>query len=169
MAKRAHRTLSLEKLKILDAIGSKTYKAIGEQYGVGVSTVADIKRKGQQLREHKRKLTDGMHKTSKDNEDWLWPGTRDGWFRQKREEGVPITGNANHVASYAKLIAAIVIHRPCSPSQSCTTCFHYPSGRNASPIGCTIFHPKTKAHCRCNVVGAPTSPSMATLPPPCGP
>lgn len=126
MAKRAHRTLSLEeKLKILDAIGSKTYKAIGEQYGVGVSTVADIKRKGQQLREHKRKLTEmgctRPAKTMKIGYDQALEMAVFSWFRQKREEGVPITGNANHVASYTKLIAAIVIHRPCSPSQSCTT------------------------------------------------
>lgn len=43
-------------MKILDEIGSKKYWQLAEEYGVGKSTISDIKGKGQELRDHKRKL-----------------------------------------------------------------------------------------------------------------
>ena len=50
--KRAHKTPSLEaKLTILDELSSKTHRQLAEKYGVGVSTIADIRKKGDQLRE----------------------------------------------------------------------------------------------------------------------
>ena len=57
--KRAHKTLSLEeKLTILEELSSKTHRQLAEKYGVGVSTVADIRKKGDQLRERKRTLVE---------------------------------------------------------------------------------------------------------------
>ena len=55
--KRTHTSLSIEKkVEILDKIGKKSYKVLSEEYGVGISTISDIKKKGIQLREYKRKL-----------------------------------------------------------------------------------------------------------------
>ena len=92
--KRAHKTLTLEqKIQILDGVGSKTYKQIAEEYGVGISTIADIKRKGQELRDYKRKLTEmGCKrpiKTMKLGSDQELEIAVFSWFR---EEGTPITG-----------------------------------------------------------------------------
>ncbi len=99
MSKRAHKTLSLEeKLKILGYIGSKmyTHDQLAQEYGVGKSTIADIKRKGQELREHKRKLTmmgcKRPSKTMKMGNNYELEMALFSWFRQKREEGIPVTG-----------------------------------------------------------------------------
>ena len=97
--KRAHKTLSLEeKLKVLDDIGSKTYCQLAEEYGVGRSTISDIKRKGPELRDHKRKLTmmgcERPTKTMKIGRDHELETALFSWFRQKREEGIPVTGKS---------------------------------------------------------------------------
>ena len=47
-----------QKVEILDKIGEKSYKVLSEEYGVGISTIADIKKKGQNLREYKRKMVE---------------------------------------------------------------------------------------------------------------
>ena len=44
VAKRSKTCLSIEKkVEILDQIGRKSYKILLEEYGIGISTVADIK------------------------------------------------------------------------------------------------------------------------------
>ncbi len=103
--KRAHKTLSLdEKLQIFEKLGSHTHRQLSEEYGVGVSTIADIKKKGSKLREHKHKLTEmGCRrpvKTMKIGNDDQLEMTLFSWFKQKREEGFPITGK-----HYINLIA----------------------------------------------------------------
>ncbi len=56
---KCHKTLSLdEKLQIFEKLGSHTHRQLSEEYGVGVSTIADTKKKGSKLREHKCKLTE---------------------------------------------------------------------------------------------------------------
>ncbi len=48
-SKRAHKSLSIaDKVKILDQIGKKSYKLLSEEFGVGISTISDIKKKGPQ-------------------------------------------------------------------------------------------------------------------------
>ena len=55
--KRAHKTLSIEeKVEILDQIPNKSYRIISEKYGVGTSTISDIKKHGSELRDYKRKM-----------------------------------------------------------------------------------------------------------------
>ena len=100
MAKRAHCTLTLdEKLKILGDIGSKKYRQLAEEYGVGISTIAHIKKKGPQLRDHKKKLTlmgcKKSAKTMKMGTDHELEMALFSWFRQKREEGIPVTGKCS--------------------------------------------------------------------------
>ena len=58
-AKRSHKTLTIEqKLELLDKIGKVSYTILCEEYGVGRSTITDLKKKEASLREYKRKLTD---------------------------------------------------------------------------------------------------------------
>ena len=55
--KRAHKTLTIhQKLEILDQIGKKRYKVLSEDYGVGVSTISDIKKKVLRFEATKGKL-----------------------------------------------------------------------------------------------------------------
>ena len=58
--KRAHVSLTIEqKVEILDLIEKKTsYKLLSEKYGIGISTISDIKKKGGELKSYKRKLTE---------------------------------------------------------------------------------------------------------------
>ena len=107
--KRAHKTLSLEeKLTILEELSSKTHRQLAEKYGVGVSTVADIRKKGDQLRERKRTLVEmGCQrpvKTMKIGNDQQLEMAVFLWFKQKREEGVPITGKLYMFIQKQKLI-----------------------------------------------------------------
>lgn len=85
-------------MRILDQIGSKSYKVLAEEYGVGISTISDIKRKGPELREYKRKMTEmGCTRAAKSmrmGKDQELDTAVFLWFRQKREEGVPITGTS---------------------------------------------------------------------------
>ena len=58
-AKRAHRSLTIDqKVEILDQIGMKSHKILLEKYGVGVSTISDIKRRGPEIRSYKRKAVE---------------------------------------------------------------------------------------------------------------
>ena len=55
--KRAHKSLTIdEKIEILDQIGRKSYKVLKDEYGVGISTISNIKKKGQELRDYKRTM-----------------------------------------------------------------------------------------------------------------
>ena len=97
--KRAHKTLTIhQKLEILDQIGKKSYKVLSEEYGVGVSTISDIKKKDSQIRSYKRKAVEmGCQRPMKtmklgkvqELEEALFV-----WFWQKRDEGIPLTGKA---------------------------------------------------------------------------
>ena len=82
-------------MEILDQIGCKCFKILSEEYGIGISTVADIKRRGSQLRQYKKKATEmGIRRPQKNmkmGRDQEFEALFL-WFRQKREEGVPLTG-----------------------------------------------------------------------------
>jgi len=54
--KRAHKTLTIDqKLDLLDQIGKTV---LCEKYGIGRSTITDIKKHESSLRQYKRKMTD---------------------------------------------------------------------------------------------------------------
>ena len=97
--KRAHKTLTIDKkLEVLAQIGKKSYTSLCEMYGVGRSTIGDLKKQEPALRAYKRRMKDlgvkllsaKIMKLGKDEhlETALYI-----WFKQKREEGVPITGS----------------------------------------------------------------------------
>ena len=57
--KRAHKTLTTDqKLELLDHIGKTSYTVLCEKYGIGRSTITDIKKGESSLRQYKRKMTD---------------------------------------------------------------------------------------------------------------
>ena len=57
-AKRPHKTLTIdEKIAILDGMATSSYAVLSERYGVGRSTISDIKKKEPELRQFKRRLT----------------------------------------------------------------------------------------------------------------
>ena len=96
-SKRAHRSLSIaDKVKILNQIGQKSYKLLSEEFGVGISTISDIKKKVPELRNFKRKMAEmgccRAAKSMKMGKDQELDMAVFLWFRLKREEGVPITG-----------------------------------------------------------------------------
>ena len=95
--KRGHKTLTIEqKLELLDKIGKKTYTVLCEEYGIGRSTISGIKKQESSLRQYKRKMTDmGVKrpaKVMKLGKDENLETALFVWFKQKREEGIPITG-----------------------------------------------------------------------------
>ena len=96
--KRAHVSLTIEqKVEILDLIQKKTsYKLLSEKYGIGISMISDIKKKGGELKSYKRKLTEmGCKcpaKTMKLGRDNELEEAVFLWFIQQREEGVPLSG-----------------------------------------------------------------------------
>ena len=98
MAKRTHKTLTIvDKMKILDKIGTKSYTVLSEEYGVGRSTICDIKRKEAELREYNRNMKEmGMvrpAKVMKCGKDVELEKALFIWFMQKREDGIPISGS----------------------------------------------------------------------------
>ena len=89
-AKRAHKTLTVDqKLKLLDQI-KKSYSVLCEEYGIGRSTITDIKKPKSSLQQYKRKMTEmGVKRTAKvmklgEDEELETPMFL--WFKQKREE-----------------------------------------------------------------------------------
>ena len=45
VVKRAHKTFTIDqKLELLDQIGKKSYTVLCEEYGIGRSTISDIKK-----------------------------------------------------------------------------------------------------------------------------
>ena len=57
--KRAHKTLTVDqKLKLLDEVGKKSYTVLCEEYGIGRSTITDIKKCESSLRQYKCKMTE---------------------------------------------------------------------------------------------------------------
>lgn len=97
LPKRPHKSVTIEtKLEILGKIGKKSYKLLSEEYGIGRSTIADIKRKENEIRRYKRKATElGVQRPRKNmkmGQDEELESALFIWFRQKREEGIPLTG-----------------------------------------------------------------------------
>ena len=95
--KRAHKTLTIdEKIKILDQLGTKSYTLLAKQYSIGQSTISDIKRKETELRQYKTSMKEmGMSrlaKVMKCGKDVELEKALSLWFRQKWEEGMPISG-----------------------------------------------------------------------------
>ena len=97
----AHKTLTIhQKLEILDQIGKKSYKVLSEEYGVGVSTISDIKKKDSQIRSYKRKAVEmgcqrpmKTMKIGKDQElEKIKSLKRLCLFGFGTKEGIPLTG-----------------------------------------------------------------------------
>ena len=58
-AKRSHKTLTvIQKLKLLDQIRKKSYTVLCDEYGIGRSTVTDIKKRESSLWEYKQKMAE---------------------------------------------------------------------------------------------------------------
>ena len=96
-AKRAHKTLTVDqKLKLLDQIGKKSYTVLCEGNRIGRSTITDIKKRESSLRQYKWKMTEMGVKCSvkvmKLGKDEELETAVFLWFKQKQEEGIPITG-----------------------------------------------------------------------------
>ena len=93
MPKRAHKTLSIDqKVKLVDQIDKKSYTVLCEEYGIGRSTISDIKKCEMEIRQYKRKLHEmGIQQPVKT----IKLGDLDKavfmWFKQKRDEGIPIS------------------------------------------------------------------------------
>ena len=95
--KRPHKTLSIEKkLEILDQVGKKSYAILSEEYGIGRSTIANLRKQEMELRQYRRKMKEmGIRRPAKimklgrdeDLEKAIYL-----WFCQKREQGIQITG-----------------------------------------------------------------------------
>ncbi|XP_062523895.1 jerky protein homolog-like [Corticium candelabrum] len=95
--KRAHKTLTIEqKVAILDELGSASYSVLCERYGIGRSTISDIKRKESELRQYERKLTEmGTSRLAKTMKLSTYEELERAvfmWFRQTREKGIPVSG-----------------------------------------------------------------------------
>ena len=87
-----------EKLEILGELKKGvSYTSISEKYGIGRSTVADIKKNESKLREYKeRKTTFGFKKVQakvmKSGSYELLDAALYIWFRQRREKNLPVSG-----------------------------------------------------------------------------
>ena len=95
--KRLHKTLTIdEKLGILDQIKKKRYTVILEEYSIGHATITDIKKKEVEIRNFKSHMLEMETKWSakiiKLGKDEEHNKTVFLWFKQKCEEGIPITG-----------------------------------------------------------------------------
>ena len=96
-SKRKRKVLTIEdKLTILKELQVTSATILAEKYGVGKSTISDIKRSKEAIMKFKDKATDmGMSKKAKvmklgdnmkhDEAVYIW-------FKQKRMEGTPISG-----------------------------------------------------------------------------
>ena len=94
MSKRAHKTLTIDqKIEVLDQLPTKSYTIICKEFGIGRST---IKKQEPVIRAYKRKMTEmGVTRSAKImklGKDEELEAALFVWFKQKREEGVPITG-----------------------------------------------------------------------------
>ena len=96
--KRKRVVLSIEeKVKIVDLLDkSVSYTVFGEQYGIGRSTVGDIKKNRRKILEFSSKMVEmGMSRKAtvmKLGDDDKLDQAVYLWFKQKRVEGVPISG-----------------------------------------------------------------------------
>ena len=95
--KRAHKTLTIDqKIELLDKVGHTSYTVLCEEYGIGHLTITDLRKKETELRQYRRKMTEmGVNRQAKImklGQDEQLDSAVFLWFRQKREEGIPITG-----------------------------------------------------------------------------
>jgi len=94
--KRAHKTLTIEeKIKVLKEIDqNKSYTALSEKYGIGRSTICDIKLKEVELKGYYRTMKEmGMvqeAKVMKCEKDIELEKALFIWFKQKPEDGIPL-------------------------------------------------------------------------------
>ena len=82
---------------LMDKISQgKSYTVLREEYGVGRSAISDIKKREPALRSYKRKMVEmGVERSAKVmklGKDEQLKAALFLWFKQKREEGTPITG-----------------------------------------------------------------------------
>ena len=88
----------LEKLDILQLIKSGTlYTSISEKFGIGISTVVDIKKNASKLEAFKKKTVDmgfkkATAKTMKIGDYEKLDEALYMWFRQQRELNIPVSG-----------------------------------------------------------------------------
>ena len=95
--KRLHKMLTFnEKVKRLDQIMKESYTVICEEYDISCTTITDIKRKEVEIRNFKSCMlemgTKQPAKVMKLGKDEEHDKAVFLWFKQKREEGIPITG-----------------------------------------------------------------------------
>lgn len=96
--KRKRVVLSIkEKVEILKLLDNKiSYTLIAEKYGIGRSTVSDIKKNKKKILEYRGELVErGVKKTVKAikyGEDQRLDQAVYMWFKQKQMEGVPVSG-----------------------------------------------------------------------------
>ena len=96
-SKRKRKVLSIEdKISIIKQLESSSNKVIAEKYGVGKSTISDIKKNKEKILTFQREMSNmGMQKKAKImklGDDIQHDKAVFLWFKQKRVEGVPITG-----------------------------------------------------------------------------
>ena len=86
-----------DKVKILKLVDTTSSTIIAERYGIGKSTISDIKRNTEKITKFEMEMTDmGMKKTAKTmklGDDEKHYKAVYLWFRQKRMEGTPISGS----------------------------------------------------------------------------
>jgi hypothetical protein len=95
--KRAHKTLTIEeKIQVLDQLPTKSYTVICKEFGIGRATITDMKKREPEKRAYKWRMTEmGVGRSAKVmklGKDEELETALFLWFKQKREEGVPITG-----------------------------------------------------------------------------
>ena len=86
-----------EKVKVLDMLDeSISYSVIAAEFGIGKSTVSDLKKNKEKIHHFKTEMVDmGMRrqaKTMKLGDDKQLDQALYLWFKQKRTVGVPVTG-----------------------------------------------------------------------------
>ena len=86
-----------DKVKIIEMLGeSVSYTVIAEKFGIGKSTMGDIKKNREKILRFQRETIDmGMSrkaKVMKLSHDKKLDQAVYVWFRQKRMEGVPVSG-----------------------------------------------------------------------------
>ena len=97
-AKRKRKVLSIEdKVAIIKKLEVTKACLVAEEYGVGKSTISDIKKSKKEILAFKQKMSDiGMEKTKakvmKIGDDPKHDAAVYLWFQQKRAEGVPVSG-----------------------------------------------------------------------------
>ena len=95
--KRKRKVLSIEdKVAIIKILEVTKARVIAEEYGVGKSTISDIKNR-EEILAFKQKMSDlGLGKTNtkvmKIGDDPKHDAAVYLWFKQKRAEGAPISG-----------------------------------------------------------------------------